>query len=117
MGLPRRWRLRRPAEFQEVFRHGRRIGSPAGTLYVLRREGGERRIGWSISRKHGGAVARNRLRRRLQGAYQDLQQNLEGSADLVLVPSLQAHRQSPAELRATLWTLFQQAGLGPGWKR
>lgn len=117
MGLPRRWRLRRAAEFQEVFRRGQRIGSPAGTLYVLRREGSERRIGWSIGRKHGGAVARNRLRRRLQGAYQDLQGNLEGSADLVFVPSCQVHQTSPAELRATLWTLFQQAGLGPGSKQ
>src|SRR5207248_11107065 len=65
-------RLRRRAEFQRVSR-GRRRAVEAFTLQAARREEHDdgpkgARIGITVTKKVGGAVVRNRIRRRLKEA-------------------------------------------------
>ncbi len=65
-------RLKRRAEFQRVSR-GRRKSVEAFTLQSARREDGESaasgaRVGFTVTRKVGNAVERNRIRRRLKEA-------------------------------------------------
>ena len=65
-------RLRRRAEFQRVAR-GRRKALEAFTLQAARREENDNgptgpRVGFTVTRKVGEAVERNRIRRRLKEA-------------------------------------------------
>jgi ribonuclease P protein component len=65
-------RLTRRAEFQRVSR-GRRASAETFTLQSRRREGpeadaGGARVGFTVTRKVGNAVVRNRIRRRLKEA-------------------------------------------------
>lgn len=65
--LDRTHRLRRRGEFTAATRAGRRAGR--GTLVIhLHRTGGTHppRVGFVVSRSVGGAVVRNRVRRRLR---------------------------------------------------
>jgi ribonuclease P protein component len=56
------------AEFQALFRHGKRIDRP--TLIVLWQDTeGPCRAGFAVSRQVRGAVHRNRAKRRLREAY------------------------------------------------
>ena len=69
---PPQWeRLKRRAEFQRVAR-GRRAGAEAFTLQSNRRDEAEGtarpRVGFTVSKKVGDAVERNRVRRRLKEA-------------------------------------------------
>jgi ribonuclease P protein component len=66
-------RLRRRHEFLAVARRGRRIAAPGVVLQAWRREGDDDRtarvrVGFTVSRKVGGSVVRNRVRRRLRAA-------------------------------------------------
>jgi len=66
-------RLRRRQEFLAVARRGRRWAAPGVVLQAWQREGGNHesapiRIGFTVSRKVGGSVVRNRARRRLRAA-------------------------------------------------
>jgi ribonuclease P protein component len=65
-----RGRLSRSAEFDRVFRHGRSHAGRDLVLYVFPRDDDDAgpRLGLSVSRKVGGAVERNRIRRRLKEA-------------------------------------------------
>lgn len=67
-GFPASYRLRTPADFAAM-RRGRRI--PAGCVRVVWRPngGGHARLGLAVSRKYGGAVARNRLKRVLRECF------------------------------------------------
>jgi ribonuclease P protein component len=81
-------RLRRRADFKAVA-GGRRVQRPGFVLQALSvSEGdGQRppRIGFTVTRKIGNAVVRNRIRRRLRAAVTAADGQLERATDYVLV--------------------------------
>ena len=62
-------RLRRGADYLACYRRGRRASGPLFLLYFLPNQMSGPRLGITASRKVGGAVVRNRLRRRVREAY------------------------------------------------
>ena len=86
--VTRRQRLTRSRDFDAVYRHGRSVSTRYLTLYSFpRAEGesaGEPRLGLAVSRQVGGAVERNRLKRRLRSAFEALE-DVPAGRDYVLL--------------------------------
>lgn len=89
---PRRSRLSRSADFDRVFRHGRSHASRELVLYVFPRgePGSSPRVGLSVSRKVGGAVERNRVKRLLREAFDLEGERLPTGTDAVVVARREA---------------------------
>ena len=62
-------KVRRRAEYQRCYRSGRRRGGPLATLHYIANDHPHPRLGITASRKVGGAVIRNRLKRRIREVY------------------------------------------------
>jgi ribonuclease P protein component len=79
-GFPRSVRLLRHADFERVYKQGRRHFSASITVFYLLRPEAERssgfraglqsgmRVGFTVGRALGGAVERNRMKRKLREA-------------------------------------------------
>jgi ribonuclease P protein component len=109
-------RLSRSAEFERVYRQGRSTANRHLVLYVFPNAAVERpRIGLSVSRKVGGAVQRNKVKRLLREAFAEVERGLAPGHDLVVVARPDAlelaERDGLDGIRGALEDLIARAGL------
>ena len=114
-----RGRLSRSVEFERVYRQGRSTANRHLVLYAFPNPSTQRpRLGLSVSRKVGGAVERNRVKRLLREAFADAEQDFKPGFDVVVVarpPARElAEREGLAGVQASLAQLIARAGLGCG---
>jgi ribonuclease P protein component len=106
-GLPRRRRLRSARDFRQVYRRGRRVQGANLVLVALPRTASGSRLGLSVSKAHGPAVRRNKIKRLFREAFRLERAGFTGSFDLVMIPQPRAS-YALAEIRAELAALLQR---------
>ena len=84
--FPRAARLLKHSDFERVYKQGRRHFSSHMTVFYLRQTEGGARVGFTVGRVLGGAVQRNRIKRRLREAVRLRRSALKGAVDVVINP-------------------------------
>lgn len=84
--FPREARLVRRGDFDAVYRAGKRVSSSHFTVFVRSNELALNRFGFSIKKALGGAVVRNRIRRRLREMVRCHRQEIPAGWDIVIHP-------------------------------
>jgi len=85
--FPRSVRLLRHSDFERVYKQGRRHFAAHLTVFYLRRaEGSGPRVGFTVGKVLGGAVERNRMKRRLREAVRLHRLSLLAPVDVVMNP-------------------------------
>jgi ribonuclease P protein component len=94
-----------------VRNEGRKIRGSLISLGILHVDLAQTRAGFVTSRKIGGAVARNRVRRRLREVVRKHQHQIVDGTWLVVIASPNAARATYQELEAEWLRLAQRASI------
>ena len=123
-------RLKRRADFLSVAAARRKWVAPGLIVQARRRAAGQQadrerrgktatdaaraRVGFTVSRKVGSAVARNRVRRRLKAALASLEPDrVDGGMDVVVIGRSETLKRSFPDLIGDLTQAFKRLGV---WK-
>lgn len=111
-----RSRLTRSSEFERVYRQGRSTANRHLVLYAFPNAASvEPRLGLSVSRKVGGAVQRNRIKRLLREAFARETGSLVRGQDVVVVARPDAgdlaEREGLAGIEASLCELIEKVNI------
>jgi ribonuclease P protein component len=112
--FPKSRRLLRHADFDRVYKKGRRHFATHMTVFYLRRESDEQqvvtsqlRIGFTVRKVLGGAVQRNRMKRRLREAVRLQAIQPQVGVDVVINPKASLLTADFAELKGEIAKAFQ----------
>ena len=112
LGFPKSRRLVRPAEFERVKKEGRAERGKLLILGVLPVSDSHRfRAGFVTSKRVGGAVVRNRVRRRLRAVVRKHQEGLRDGLWVVTVARPPAARVSSRALEDEWLRLAKRASI------
>ena len=109
--LPESNRLRSKRDFKLAYKKGRSFVNPMLVLYVRPTRGDACRIGFSISKKLGGAVERNRIKRRLREVLRANAAKLSPGFDVILVGRGRLKDASFQSMAIAVADLLQRARL------
>ncbi|KRM05752.1 MAG: ribonuclease P protein component [Liquorilactobacillus ghanensis] len=80
------YRVKSEAEFQKVFKQGKSYANRQFVLYVLEKPGQLHfRVGISVGKKIGNAVARNWVKRRIRQSLTELKPELKQDCDFIVI--------------------------------
>ncbi len=106
-GFRVRMKTMRRGEFDAVYRAGKRRSSSHFTVFFRANELPQSRFGFSIKKALGGAVVRNRIRRRLREVVRCHRLEIHAGWDIVIHPKSSVARAEFAALTADLLRLLK----------
>ncbi len=110
-------KLRKNAEFQQVYRRGRSFANHLLVLYAIKRKQNRKdgvpfnKLGISVSKKVGKSVVRSRVKRLIYETYRLNKVNFVDGYDFVIIARVSSHDKSYAEIEKALIHVFKKAGL------
>jgi ribonuclease P protein component len=104
-------RLVRRSEFEGVYRAGRRRSSQQFSVFYRANGTPDSRFGISVKKALGGAVVRNRIRRRIREILRRNQSEISSGWDFVIHPRHSVKQAEFTALEAELLSLLR--GLNP----
>ena len=105
-------RLTASEQFRQAYREGARIANERIIVHARASGAGPARVGIAVRRQLGGAVRRNRVKRRLREASARAYHALPQGMDVVIVPRAASADASFEELVVSLTELFTRARRG-----
>lgn len=107
-------RIRKKSDYAAVFSNSRKVVDRYFVCYLAAREQQGNRIGLAVSRKVGGAVTRNRVKRYLREFYRTHRGEWTQPCDLVVVARPAAARLDYAGCVRAMKGLLRQGGVWNG---
>lgn len=109
--LPSPLRLKRRSDFGRVYSKGRSYATDLVVVYVLADNQRDTKIGFSVSKKLGGAVARNRVRRLIAEAVRRYVPHIRPGSRIIIVARVRAGGASLTDISAAIRAALSRSGV------
>lgn len=98
-------------EFRRIYNKGKSAVTPFMVVYCRPNRLGHNRLGVTVSTKLGGAVVRNRCRRRLREIFRLAQPEMKQGYDIILVARSRSYKGSYQKMTDAFRKACDQLGL------
>ncbi len=102
------YRLKKEKDFELVFRKGKKLFSSCLTLVFL--PANELKAGFAVSKKHGGSVKRNRIKRLLRESFRSFTPRLCNNFFFVFIPKV-SEEYSLEKFKENMEYLFKKGNI------
>ena len=103
--------LNKNHEFKRLYNRGKSLAAPSVAIYFRRNGTTENRLGITVSTKIGGAVVRNRIRRRFKEIYRLNEDKLQKGFDVVIVARMKSRFMRYRDLESAVLLLLKKLKL------
>ncbi|KPU26452.1 ribonuclease P [Caloranaerobacter sp. TR13] len=109
--MDKKLKLKNSREFKRVYNHGSSYANKYLVIFFIRNNLGYNRVGFSVTKKIGKSVVRNRIRRLMKEAYRLNSDKLKQGYDLVFIPRKIAVGYGYKEIESAMLHLFKKIKL------
>lgn len=105
------YRLKKNKDFRKVYSRGRSFADRKIVVYLYKNDQDESRIGFSVSKKVGKAVIRNRIRRILKEICRLNRPKIKKGYDIIIIARPSAAKDTYRVLERSFLWLIKKSGL------
>ena len=106
--FPRQHRILRPADYRAIYETGLKIHSKGFVLFVRNNDLDHDRLGITVSRKVGGAIVRNRIKRWFREIFRRHSADLPNHFDFVVNAKRGCGESTFSDLRAEFGSVVRR---------
>ena len=104
------YRLKKNYQYNYVYKHSDKVSDKFFILLYCKSKVKQSKVGFSVSKKYGCAVQRNKLRRQMKSVVMHIAPRLQSYYNVVVVPRRMPPYQF-CDVQTSLTNLFEKAGL------
>ncbi len=108
--MRREYSLKRNKEFRYVYRRGKSVSDRAMVLVYVPTKTPHLKVGFSVSKKLGNSVVRNRIKRRMKEAFFSVLDNVNPSCLLIFTPRIEIRDMTYQQILFSMCKLLKRAG-------
>lgn len=106
--------MKRNKTFRYVYRRGRSLPSKMLVMIYNKSKTGMVKVGFSVSKRIGNSVARNRIKRRLREAFRPFIPEIKPGYDIIFIARDAVKEAEFGHISATMQNLLTRSGLMGG---
>lgn len=103
--------LRNTRQFGQVYKKGKSIVNRQVVMYYVKNQSEINQVGFSVSKKVGKAVVRNRVKRLMKESYRANAENIKVGYDIVFVARVRVKDSSYQEVEKAMLHCFKKSKL------
>ncbi|MBC8590883.1 ribonuclease P protein component [Wansuia hejianensis] len=107
--MEKQYRLRKNMEFKKVYDCGKNYWNRNLIMYVKTNNLDKTRVGYTITKKIGNSVVRNKIRRRMKEIYRLNFHNIKEGYDIVFIPKKNVVNMSYDQLENSFLHIMNMA--------
>lgn len=105
--MEKKYKLRNNIHFRRVYNKGKSYGNRLVVMYILKNRLDYNRIGFSVSKKVGNSVERNKVKRKMREVYRLNCKDIKNGYDIIFIPKYNAKNATYKEIESAMLHLIR----------